>query len=88
MAKLTRGPAERELQRLISLYLKAETDIINEIGRLRTLGLVDYHAEAALERVQAILHSLENDCWTYVPRMIETRFYVNHPEARRPLEEL
>ncbi len=87
MAKLTRGPAERELQRLISLYLKAETDIINEIGRLRTLGLVDYHAEAALERVQAILHSLENDCWTYVPRMIETRFYVNHPEARRPLEE-
>lgn len=87
MAKLTRGPAERELQRLISLYLKAETDIINEIGRLRSRGLVDYHAEAALERVQAILRSLENDCWTYVPRMIETRFYVNHPEARRPLEE-
>ena len=61
MAKLTRGPAERELQRLIALYLKAETDIINEISRLRTRGLVDYHAEAALERVQAILRSQEND---------------------------
>lgn len=87
MAKLTRGPAERELQRLISLYLKAETDIINEIGRLRTLGLADYHAAAALERVQAILRNLENDCWRYVPRMVEAQFYVNHPEARRPQEE-
>mgnify|MGYP001026331019 CR=1 FL=1 len=87
MPKLTRGPAERELQRLIELFLQAETDIINEIGRLRSLGLVDYHAEAALERVQAILRKLETDCWTYVPRMIETQFYVRHPEARRPLEE-
>ena len=87
MAKLTRGPAERELQRLIALYLKAETDIINEIGRLRTLGLADYHAAAALERVQAILRNLENDCWRYVPRMVEAQFYVNHPEARRPQEE-
>ena len=50
MPKLTRGPAERELQRLIELFLQAETDIINEIGRLRSLGLVDCHAEAALER--------------------------------------
>ena len=87
MPRLTRGPAERELQRLIGLFLQAETDIINEIGRLRSLGLADYHAEAALERVQAILRKLETDCWTYVPRMIETQFYVTHPEARKPLEE-
>lgn len=78
---------DRELRRLIDTYLQAETDIINEIGRLRSLGLVDYHAEAALERVQKILRKLENDCWTYVPRMIETQFYVHHPEARKPLEE-
>ena len=58
MPSLTRGPAERELQRLIELFLQAETDIINEIGRLRSLGLADYHAEAALERVQAILRKL------------------------------
>lgn len=87
MPNLTRGPAERELRRLIALYLKAETDIINEIGRLRSMGLADYHAAAALERVQAILRGLENDCWTYVPRMIEAQFYVRHPEARKPLEE-
>ncbi len=32
---------------MIQLYLKAETDIINEIGRLRSRGLVDFHAQAA-----------------------------------------
>lgn len=86
MPALRPGPADRELQRLIEIFLQAETDIINEIGRLRSRGLVDYHVEAALERVQAILRKLEDDCWTYVPRMIETHFYVNHPEARKAKE--
>ena len=52
MPVLNRAVASMELQRLIRIYLKAETDIINEIGRLRSLGLADYHAEAALARVQ------------------------------------
>lgn len=82
MPTLARASPERELQRLIRLYLKAETDIINEIGRLRSLGLVDYHAVAALERVQEILRKLETDEWEYVPRMVEAQFYVHHPEAR------
>lgn len=76
----------RELDRLIAIYFKAETDIINEIGRLRSRGLVDYHAVAALERVQAILRQMESDCWEYVPRMIEKQFYVRVPEARKALE--
>ena len=49
MPTLNRAPNEKELEKLISIYLKAETDIINEIGRLRSQGLVDYHAVAALE---------------------------------------
>ena len=77
---------DRELKRLIDLYLQAETDIVNEIARLRSRGLADYHAEAALERVQAILRKLDNDSWTYVPRMIETQFYIHHPEARKDLK--
>lgn len=84
MPALNRVMAGHELQRMIQLYLKAETDIINEIGRLRSRGLVDYHAQAALDRVQAILRKLENDSWEYVPRMIERQFYVSHPEARKP----
>ena len=37
MPALSPGPAERELARLIRIFLQAETDIINEIGRLRSL---------------------------------------------------
>lgn len=50
------------------------------------MGLVDYHAVAALERVQAILRKMENDSWEYVPKMIEKEFYVRVPEARKILE--
>lgn len=83
MPTLNRAPNERELEKLISIFLKAETDIINEIGRLRSMGDADYHVVAALERVQAILRQLESDAWTYVPRMVEKQFYTAHPEARR-----
>lgn len=76
-------PTGKNLERLREIFLKAETDIINEIGRLRSMGNVDYHAVAALERVQRILHSLENDCWEYVPKMVEKQFYVRAPKARR-----
>ena len=88
MPALRRNSPEAELEKLIAIYLKAETDIINEIGRLRSQGLVDYHAVAALERVQAILRQMENDAWEYVPKMIEREFYVNHPEARRFYESI
>lgn len=74
------------MQKLAQIYLKAETDIINEIGRLRSQGLVDYHAVAALERVQAILRNLESDTEEYVPKMIEKMFYVRVPEARKKLD--
>lgn len=47
------------------------------------MGNVDYHAVAALERVQAILKNMENECWEYVPKMIERQFYVRVPEARK-----
>ena len=86
MPTLNRAPNEKELEKLISIYLRAETTIINEIGRLRSQGLVDYHAVAALERVQAILRKMESDCWEYVPKMIEKQFYVRVPEARKALE--
>lgn len=86
MPTLKRVPNAKEMEKLISIYLKAETDIINEIGRLRSMGLVDYHAVAALERVQRILRKMENDAWEYVPKMIEKQFYVRAPEARKILE--
>ena len=86
MPTLNRAPNEKELQKLISIFLKAETDIINEIGRLRSQGNVDYHAVAALERVQAILRKMESDAWEYTPAMVEKMFYVRVPEARKIAE--
>lgn len=83
MPNLTPASSEKELEKLIQVFLKAETDIINEIGYLRSKGLVDYHAVAALERVQAILRKMENDAWEYVPKMVEKEFYVRVPEARK-----
>ncbi len=83
MPSLARTEADKELAALQKLFLRAETAIINEIGRLRSRGLVDYHAVAALERVQEILRKLESDAWEYVPKMIEHRFYVRYPQLRR-----
>ena len=83
MPTLNRAPNGKELQKLIEIFLRAETAIINEIGRLRSEGLIDYGAVAALERVQAILRKMENGAWTYSRPMIEKMFYVRVPEARR-----
>lgn len=83
MPSLNRAPNERELQKLISIFLKAETAIINEIGRLRSQGNIEYGLVAALERVQAILRQMENDSWEWAPKAIEKMFYVRVPEARR-----
>lgn len=83
MPTLNRAPNGKELQKLIEIFLRAETAIINEIGRLRSEGLIDYGAVAALERVQAILRKMENDAWTYSRLAIEKQFYTAHPEARR-----
>ena len=83
MPTLKRAPNEKELQKLIQIFLKAETDIINEIGRLRSQGLADYHAVAALERIQAILRKMESDSWAYAPLLVEKMFYVRVPEARK-----
>ena len=83
MPTLNRAPNEQELEKLIALFLRAETAIINEIGRLRSMGNADYGVVAALERVQAILRQMESDAWTYSRKAIEKQFYVSHPEARR-----
>lgn len=72
--------SDRYIDYLRKLYLKAEIDIINEIARLRSRGLVDYHAVAALKRVQGILKGLEDATWKYIPKIVERYFYVNRPE--------
>lgn len=83
MPALNRAPNQKELKKLIEIFLRAETAIINEIGRLRSQGYVDCHVVASLERVQAILRKMEDDAWTYSRLAIEKQFYTAHPEVRR-----
>jgi len=90
MPTLTRTPVLKrvpdnwaELEKLREIFRKAENDLIAEIARQRSRGLVDYHTEAALERVQKILQGMVDEAWKYVPRMVEKQFYVQHPEARK-----
>ncbi len=86
MPTLRRAPNARELAELEKIFLEAEQQIVDEIGRLRSLGLVDYHAVAALSRVQAILKAMKAKAGKYVPLMVEKMFYVRAPEARKKLE--
>lgn len=80
---MRRQPNERELEALREIFLRAETEIINEIASLRQRGLADYHKVAALRRVQEILKAMQEESWEYVPKMVEKMFYVRIPEARR-----
>ena len=68
-----------EIEILRGVYLQAEKDIINELARLRSRGLIDYHATAALERVQSILEVMQTRSKRYTRRLIERYFYKNHP---------
>lgn len=70
----------REILMLQRIYRRAEFDIINELARLRSRGLIDYHAVGTLLRVQKILLAMQDRAGKYIPRMIDRYFYANHPE--------
>ena len=88
MPRLEKPSGNEVLDRLIKLFLRAETSIINTIGGLRVRGLADYHVVSALGRVQGILQKLRTDSWEYVPQMIARYFYMRHPERRRYKESV
>lgn len=71
-------PSEYEV--LKKIYLQAEEDIINELYRLRSRGLIDYHAVAALKRIQTILAKMVGRAGGYARRMIEKYFYRRRPD--------
>ena len=66
---------------LRKLFLYTEQDLLAEITRKRTRGLVDYAEVASLERVQEILMRMVDDTFEYVPVMIEKIFYRSDKDA-------
>ena len=80
--KLIRPPNTKDVTLFLrQLFLRAERQIINEITRKRAAGYVDYAEVAALERVQQILQNMQDECWEYVPEMIEKIFYRSDKDA-------
>lgn len=75
-----------DLDILKKLYLRTEQEIINELARLRARGLIDYHAVAALERVQKILQKMIGKSGGYTRRIIEKYFYRNRPHLYTKVE--
>lgn len=70
-----------ETKFLRMLFLRTERQIIDEITRKRTAGLVDYAEVAALERVQRILQNMVDESWDYVPQMVEKIFQKSDKDA-------
>lgn len=80
--KLIRPPNTKDVTLFLrQLFLRAERQIINEITRKRAAGYVDYAEVAALERVQQILQNMQDECWGYVPEMVEKIFYRSDKDA-------
>ena len=80
--KLIRPPNTKDVTLFLrQLFLRAERQIIDEITRKRAAGYVDYAEIAALERVQEILQNMQDECWEYVPEMIEKIFYRSDKDA-------
>lgn len=68
-------PGEMAAKKLQLIYTKAEQNIIKEITRKRTLGLVDYADVTALNRVQEILRNMVDESGEYIPIAIKDPFY-------------
>lgn len=66
-----RVDAQKHLQ---SLFLRTEKSLVDEIARKLGSGYVDYAERAALKRVQETLMTLENECFKYVPLMVQEKF--------------
>lgn len=81
-ARLIRPPDIKDLTLFLrQVFLRAERQIIDIITKKRVSGYVDYAEVAALERVQQILQDMQDECWEYVPEMIEKIFYRSDKDA-------
>lgn len=82
MPNLIRPPGQKDSTSFLRmLFLRTEQRLIDEINRKRQRGYVDYAETAALARVQRILKDMVDECWSYVPKMIETIFYKSEAAA-------
>lgn len=68
------SPKELQLQKLIEIYRKAESQIKKELTRKKALNLVDFAEQAALKRVQQTLQEMTQAAEEQAPIAIESFF--------------
>lgn len=80
MPSLIRPKASDAQAHLQSLFLRTEKKLVDEIARKLNAGYVDYAERAALKRVQETLRTMEDECFTYVPRMVQEKFIKSNKD--------
>ena len=66
----------RDVQKLIDIFKRAESQLVREITRQQQNGLVDYHTTAQLSRVRKILQTMVSQSFKYIPKVIKEQFYL------------
>ena len=56
------------------LYLRTEKEVVAELKRQQSRGLVDYGTYAALMRIQQTLQTMTDESFEHVPQMVEKIF--------------
>lgn len=82
MPNLIRPPDKKDSTAFLRmLFLRTERRLVDEIDRKRAGGYVDYAEVAALARIQRVLREMVDECWDYVPKMVESIFYRSEAAA-------
>ena len=66
----------RDVQKLIDIFKRAESQLVREITRQQQNGFVDYHTTAQLNRVRKILQTMVSQSFKYIPKVIKEQFYL------------
>lgn len=79
---LLKASADLAQSQLVSLFEKAQKDLINELIRLSNNELVTYHIEAALARCNLILHNLKSDAETVSASLVHANLIAGRIQSR------
>ena len=79
---LLKASADLAQAELVSLFEKAQKDLINELIRLSNNELVTYHIEAALARCNLILRNLKSDAETVSASLVHANLIAGRIQSR------
>jgi hypothetical protein len=79
---LLKASADLAQSQLVSIFERAQKDLINELIRLSNKDLVTYHIEAALARCNLILRNLKSDAETVSASLVHANLIAGRIQSR------